>query len=543
MALSQEELTEIAYQISERFEKVNKVYLSKMAEQVKEIGMLDKDNMHRLQQMAKMGSNIDEINSYLMKQTGLALNDIYRLYDRSAGEIYKDVAYLYTHRGIKQLPISKNVAIQNYINSVKQLTQGTFMNMARTTVISESYRHTIDLAIDTVATGIDDYQTVMRREIIDKAGNGMRVKYASGRTRRLDSACRMNILEGVRQINMGVRKEAGLQYGADGVEIDAHGLCADDHLPYQGRQYSIKQYENINSSLQRPIGTCNCQHGISYIILGISPQTYNKDELEKMKNYSKATVKIGDKEYTRYEASQAMRNAETNMRYKQDEILALKKSGLDYNKQEEQLEKQKKTYYYISKRAGLKARYERAGILKTNKNNITKHKDMHKIENNRKILSEKDKGIILQYKSFDFYAIQETIRKEGFKALSEDEKKKVIQLDEALKKLPNFNGKVTRSLYFYSEEELQSFINDMQNLLDSNGVGIFKSFTSTTYSDEFYNPQAQAQIIINKSTKGKLIDDNLDNGEKEVLYERGFKYKVEKILKKGLAYLVYIQEY
>lgn len=362
MALSQEELTEIAYQISERFEKVNTFYLSKMSEQIKEIGKLDKDNMHRLQQMAKMGANIDEINAYLMKQTGLALNDIYRLYDRSAGDIYQNVAYLYAHRGIKQVPISKNIAIQNYINSVKKLTQGTFINMARTTVISEDYRHAVDLAIDTVATGIDDYQTIMKREILDKAGTGMRVKYASGYTRRLDSACRMNILEGVRQINMGVRQEAGLQYGADGVEIDAHGLCANDHLPYQGRQYSLKQYREINSSLARPIGTCNCQHGISYIILGISPQTYNNQELVRMEDYSHATVKIGDKEYTRYEASQAMRNAETHMRYTQDKIMALKKAGLDYTKQEKQLKEQKKAYYHLSKRAGLKARYERAYV-------------------------------------------------------------------------------------------------------------------------------------------------------------------------------------
>ena len=83
----------------------------------------------------------------------------------------------------------------------------------------------------------------------------MRITYASGRTRRLDSACRMNILEGVRQVNNGIRKEMGNQYGADGVEIDAHGLCAEDHLPYQGKQYTIKAYEKLNNKLKRPIGT------------------------------------------------------------------------------------------------------------------------------------------------------------------------------------------------------------------------------------------------------------------------------------------------
>ena len=362
MAISNEELTEIAYQISNRFEKVNTFYLTKMAEQVKAIGKLDEDNMHRLQQLAIMGNNIDEINLYLSQQTGLALQDIYKLYDRSAEEIYKDVAYLYKAKGITQLPFVKNVAIQNYISSVKNLTQNTFMNMARTTVISQSYKDAIDLAIDTVATGMDDYQSVMRMTLIDKAQNGARVKYASGRTRRLDSAARMNILEGVRQINMGVRQEAGKQYGADGVEIDAHGLCAKDHLPYQGRQYSISKYNSINESLKRQFGTCNCTHSISYIILGISPPTYDKEELSQMKDYSNEKIKIGNREVTRYEASQLMRQAETNMRYKQDEIIALKNAGLDFDKKEEQLKQMKKQYYYISKRAGLKTRYDRAYV-------------------------------------------------------------------------------------------------------------------------------------------------------------------------------------
>ena len=91
MALSNDELTNIAFRIADRFEKVNIFYLSKMAEQIKDIGKLDKDNMHRLEQMVKMGNNIEEINLYLSKQSGLALQDIYKLYDKSAGEIYKDV--------------------------------------------------------------------------------------------------------------------------------------------------------------------------------------------------------------------------------------------------------------------------------------------------------------------------------------------------------------------------------------------------------------------------------------------------------------------
>ena len=126
--------------------------------------------------------------------------------------------------------------------------------MARTTVIRQSYRDVIDLAIDTVATGMDDYRSVMRRMLIKKAQNGMKVEYSSGYKRRLDSACRMNILEGVRQVNAGVREQCGKEYEADGVEIDAHGLCAEDHLPYQGKQYSIDKYNRNSNKLAQEVG-------------------------------------------------------------------------------------------------------------------------------------------------------------------------------------------------------------------------------------------------------------------------------------------------
>ena len=178
----------------------------------------------------------------------------------------------------------------------------------------------------------------------------------------MDSAARMNILEGVRQVNYGVRLEAGRQFGADGVEIDAHGLCAEDHLPYQGRQYSLSKYHSINDSLKRHFGTCNCRHGISYIILGISPPSYNDKELQKIKDYSTEKIKVGDKEITRYEASQVMRNLETKMRYKQEQIIALQKTGKDAEEQKKQLKRLKQSYGYTSNQANLRRQWNRAKV-------------------------------------------------------------------------------------------------------------------------------------------------------------------------------------
>ena len=81
-----------------------------------------------------------------------------------------------------------------------------------------------------------------------------------------------------------------------------------------------------------------------------------------MKDYSNAKIKIRDKECTRYQATQLMRQSETNMRYQQDKIITLKNAGMKYDKEEEKLKQMKKEYYYISKRAELKPRYDKAYV-------------------------------------------------------------------------------------------------------------------------------------------------------------------------------------
>ena len=150
------------------------------------------------------------------------------------------------------------------------------------------YRGAIDEAVSAVQSGTEDYGSAIRRVIREAGQSGLRVAergqrmvdYESGYYRRLDTAVRMNVLDGVRHLNQSIMEELGRQFGADGVEIDAHMLCAEDHLPYQGGQYSNEEFEEIQDSLQRPFGEWNCRHSWHPIILGVSPRTYTDGELE-----------------------------------------------------------------------------------------------------------------------------------------------------------------------------------------------------------------------------------------------------------------------
>ena len=37
----------------------------------------------------------------------------------------------------------------------------------------------------------------------------------------------------------------GQKFGADGVELSAHAICAPDHLAVQGRQFSNEEFDKM----------------------------------------------------------------------------------------------------------------------------------------------------------------------------------------------------------------------------------------------------------------------------------------------------------
>lgn len=362
--ISPDALTQYSYIVSSRFEAINSHYIELMAKQIREIGKLSPSNLHRLQQMAKMSANIEEINRLLAKETKRTLDELYQVYEISGMSEYGDTLELYKANGVTQVPFEMNRAIQNHLASVYELTKGTFQNLSNTTALSEVYQNLVDEAIENVTQGTTDYKSAIRSRLTEASLAGTRVVYASGKTRRLDSAVRMNILEGIRQVNNGVREITGQEFGADGVEISAHAICAPDHLDIQGRQFSKKQFSLINSELKRKISTCNCKHFIKQIVLGISEPTYSPQELQNFKNNSEKKVNVNGKEMTLYEATQTMRKLETQMRYAKDMHIAGTHSGDKelVKRADTRLNTLRATYRKVCQDAGLAKKYDRAYV-------------------------------------------------------------------------------------------------------------------------------------------------------------------------------------
>lgn len=145
-------------------------------------------------------------------------------------------------------------------------------------------------------------------------------------------------------------------------------------------------------------------------------------------------------------------------------------------------------------------------------------------------LYKEEEASIVRYISSDSYKINEDLRN-GNK-LTEDMEVFKKTLDNALKKMPEYKGTVTRSLQFMYDDDLETFLKEHK----ADKVVLNKSYISTTKGKGEYNPDGQVQMII-KSKKGRDVS-MVNEAENEVLFERNSKFKVKDVYQKdGKTYI------
>ena len=339
-----------------RMQKVVDEYLKRMGQQVREIGGIIPSDQTRLVQMKKLDANIAYIQREIAYAADASIEDVARIFEAIAQENAR-FAEAYFGPGVSTETLMQSVRAQ------LEVTAGEMANLSRTTVESAVYRDVIDRGIQAAQAGVEDYKSAMRRALREASADGLRVKYASGLTRRLDSAVRMNVLDGIHALNQANMDAIGSAFGADGVEISAHPMCAEDHLPYQGRQFTNAEFAELQDSLPRPIGMWNCRHIAYPILLGISLPAHSAQELEEYRSGSTEQIEIDGAAHSRYEWTQVQRAIETAVRYKQDEITLAKAAGDDVLVRDARRKIRELNSYYskISEAAGTPKRRERMG--------------------------------------------------------------------------------------------------------------------------------------------------------------------------------------
>ena len=365
--LSERQLEALLALFEERMQDITAEYLTAMGKHLKDIGSLKASDIHRLTEMKRVGLNAKRIKREIAKAANMSVADLDRVFravaesDARFAEQWFAADYTPAVKGFPKL----SKPIERLLKAQLRITAQAFRNLSQTTIETQRYRKAVDEAISAVQSGVTDYNSAIRRAMKTAAQDGLRVKYPnSGMTRRLDSAVRQNVLDGVRAINNDVLRQLGNEYGADGIEISAHALCATDHLPYQGLQFSNRDFEELQNSLGRPFGAWNCKHTMFPIILGVSAPAHDADELRMYRENSAAEIEIDGRTMSRYEWSQEQRRIETAVRAQKDIAIAAKASGDDVARREAQskINALQDHYEKVSRAAGLDMQRDRMRV-------------------------------------------------------------------------------------------------------------------------------------------------------------------------------------
>lgn len=149
-------------------------------------------------------------------------------------------------------------------------------------------------------------------------------------------------------------------------------------------------------------------------------------------------------------------------------------------------------------------------------------------------LTKDEEAAVTRYIGGESYVLNDKLRRG--QPLESREMEWIEELDKALNKLPPYEGDVSRSLQFTSEESLEEFMADIR----PGAVIQYPQYISTT-AGPIYNPDGQVQMIILGARKGR--DITLYNpGEQEILYWRNFGFEVVEVQFINGVYYILMKE-
>lgn len=222
-----------------------------------------------------------------------------------------------------------------------------------------------------------DYQTATREIVREIGYNGLQVQYASGYHRRLDTAVRQNVVDGVKQITQHGANAIGEALEYREVEISAHMHSAPDHEPVQGRIFPKAEFDrmqaglsctdidgNVYAGFKRPIAEWNCGHFALPFDSRYAKPRYDPAQLHEWAEKNNAGCDIDGKHYTTYQAQQLMRKMETRVRRYKDTANAARIAGDDTLRRECQMRINAVAakYEQVAKLSGLPMRKQRMSV-------------------------------------------------------------------------------------------------------------------------------------------------------------------------------------
>lgn len=298
------------------------------------------DNLlYRLKQYGQYEQDIKKCIQSTLKLTDKEIDNIF---DNAIEEGYTRDKTLYQATGKQFIEYKNNVELQQLTLAIKQQTKNEIRNITQTTGFmvnmngkkvytpASQYLHDkLDKAAYEVLSGSFSYDKAIKDTVKELAEGGIRtIDYSTGRSMNAVSAVRMCVVTGVNQVVGQITQSNAEKLDTEYFEVSWHATARPSHQLWQGRVFSKKELEEICG-----LGTAggllgvNCYHSYYPFVPGVSKRTYTDEQLEQMQADENTKTKFGNKEYTKYEATQRMRKMEAQMRTQRKVIKLLEKGG------------------------------------------------------------------------------------------------------------------------------------------------------------------------------------------------------------------------
>ena len=398
----------------DRINEANIYFLKSIGDSIKKIKQLTPSEAQQLVQILKYGGNYDNIVREISKYTNMNVNEINEIFERYASVDQAFYKQFYQYRDIPFVKYSENEVLKRQTLALADITKNEMTNFTRSTAIGYTitdprdgkvkfmglrsvYERLLDDALLGVSQGKDTFDSTMYRILKEIAESGLKteLQYASGRHMRLDSAIRMHIKDGLRNLHNENQILFGKEFGSDGVEISVHGHPAPDHAMVQGHQFyndEFNKFQNdedavdVNGVLfeaeydghdRRSISQYNCYHYVFSIIVGSSKPVYTPEQLQAIIDDNNKGFDYEGKHYTKYEGEQLLRNIELELRKSKDaQILGRASDNNELiSKSQDRITKLTRKYHEVLQESGLPNRLKRArvsGYRRVNVDDVSK---------------------------------------------------------------------------------------------------------------------------------------------------------------------------
>lgn len=399
--LTEEQQNALIERLLQRQYKANEEVLREIGKVIGKARQMTPSEAYTIGQQLKYGESLNKIVKILSDTSNINEAEIYSMFEKIAKKNLDFSKKYFLARNIDFIPYEENTSLKNLVNEIATATIQTYENIAKTIGltyldasgnkvtkgIETAYREIIDNGIVNVSQGKETLQSALERQLKEIGSNGVQsIEYESGYHRRLDSAMRMNLQDGLNQLAIAQQQLVGEQFDNDGWEVTVHDRPAPDHENIQGHIFSkeefnklqnyeyygeIKDYKGrtyIRSAEHniRPIGELNCYHFAIAVVLGVDEERYSNKELKEINERNKKGFEFDGKKYTLYEGQQLQRKIETEIR-KARESKILAKSGNDenlFNQMQQRETELINKYYKLSKISGIPTRLERLKLIK-----------------------------------------------------------------------------------------------------------------------------------------------------------------------------------